>query len=506
MTSKVVYRKILLLLVVVILTLSHARVSAQDDQEIQGKFGTSEWTIDNNGVLTISEGELSESSGLYHVSHWEEYKTIITKIVIEEGVVLNMDSQHLFRGLSEVETIEGLEWLNTEHVTSMNYMFCGMSKVQELDVAHFKMENVADMGFMFYGVSEVEYIDVSNWRTDSLYQAQWMFAGASSLKAIDISNWDMTSLIYLENMFLGATSLRELTLGEKTMFQGLDKNVGLEPVLENEQFTGYWQNVGDGTPSEPKGEFVFTSQELMNSFNGEMADKYVYQPRPELGKIELIIVGDGDATSSVGYNAGLKNIIATLTASERESANDVFKGWIVVSNNLELEGESTGKEVSFVKGTEDVKIIAVFGPSNGILFGNYLYTSDDTELKLSDVISWSPDRLAEEILERVNLRRLDVINGTDYENYTEVIFSIDEISPSAGNYVVEFKLDNVKRKSLVVTSSTVVIVDDTLITLVPTNTDIPKTSVDNIPVEYLLLFSGFVLVIMVSSTKKEKMN
>lgn len=47
-----------------------------------------------------------------------------------------------FRSLTNLETITGLEYLNTENVTDMNRMFYSCKSLTSLDVTHFNTANV----------------------------------------------------------------------------------------------------------------------------------------------------------------------------------------------------------------------------------------------------------------------------------------------------------------------------------------------------------------------------
>ena len=76
-------------------------------------------------------------------------------------------------------------------------------------------------------------------------------------------------------MFTGMTALRMLTLGSEFSFIG---SPGL-PGVSQVDFTGRWQNIGSGTVDNPIGEFIFTSTQLINQFDGStMADTFVWQP------------------------------------------------------------------------------------------------------------------------------------------------------------------------------------------------------------------------------------
>mgnify|MGYP003470359512 FL=1 len=54
-----------------------------------------------------------------------------------------------FEDLKKLETITGLEYLNTEKVTDMYSMFYNCSSLTSLDVTHFNTANVTNMSFMF---------------------------------------------------------------------------------------------------------------------------------------------------------------------------------------------------------------------------------------------------------------------------------------------------------------------------------------------------------------------
>ena len=58
-----------------------------------------------------------------------------------------------FKSLTELETITGLEYLNTAKVTDMGFMFSNCLKLTSLDVTHFNTANVTDMSSMFSNCS-----------------------------------------------------------------------------------------------------------------------------------------------------------------------------------------------------------------------------------------------------------------------------------------------------------------------------------------------------------------
>jgi len=94
-------------------------------------------------------------------------------------------------------------------------------------------------------------------------------------------------------MFHGTSSLRMLILGEDFEFIGNEwSGADLPTINPTDEFTGYWQNVGSGTIDNLQGEFIFTSAELMEQFDGSiMADIFVWQAvedEPDPTPIEIL--------------------------------------------------------------------------------------------------------------------------------------------------------------------------------------------------------------------------
>ena len=67
-----------------------------------------------------------------------------------------------FGSRTDLETITGLEYLNTAKVTNMRYMFYSCSSLTSLDVTHFNTAKVTDMGYMFYNCSSLTTIYASS--------------------------------------------------------------------------------------------------------------------------------------------------------------------------------------------------------------------------------------------------------------------------------------------------------------------------------------------------------
>ena len=82
---------------------------------------------------------------------------------------------NFFANLKTLETITGLEYLNTEKVTDMRYMFYYCSKLTSLDVSKFNTANVTNMGRMFYNCQTLPSLDVTKFNTSNVSDMNGMF-------------------------------------------------------------------------------------------------------------------------------------------------------------------------------------------------------------------------------------------------------------------------------------------------------------------------------------------
>ena len=112
--------------------------------------------------------------------------------------------------LSKLETITGLEYLNTANVTDMSYMFYSCSSLTSLDVTHFNTANVTDMHCMFEDCSSLTSLDVTHFNTAKVTDMESMFSSCSSLTSLDVSHFNtanVTNMSYMFSICVALTSL-----------------------------------------------------------------------------------------------------------------------------------------------------------------------------------------------------------------------------------------------------------------------------------------------------------
>ncbi len=93
------------------------------------------------------------------------------------------DCGYWLEGFSSLTTIENIQYLNTEQVTSMYDMFADCSLLTTLDLRYFDTSKVTDMRAMFKGCSELTTIYVgAGWTTANVEYSSDMFTGCTKLK------------------------------------------------------------------------------------------------------------------------------------------------------------------------------------------------------------------------------------------------------------------------------------------------------------------------------------
>ena len=117
-----------------------------------------------------------------------------------------------FRGLTKLETIKDLKYLNTEQVTNMSYMFSDCSALTSLDLSNFNTAKVRDMSYMFYRCSALSSLDLSKFNTAIVTNMSYMFNDCSALSSLDLSNFNTAIVSDMSLMFGSCSTLSSLDL------------------------------------------------------------------------------------------------------------------------------------------------------------------------------------------------------------------------------------------------------------------------------------------------------
>ena len=145
---------------------------------------------------------------------WYKYHEDISKVVFDTSFANARPTScyRWFFNCNDLTTIEGIEYLNTQNVTNMGFMFDGCSALRTLDLSSFDTKNVTNMKYMFYGCSSLETLDLSNFDTKNVTNMEYMFKGCSALNTLDLSSFDTKNVTNMQSMFNGCSALKTFDL------------------------------------------------------------------------------------------------------------------------------------------------------------------------------------------------------------------------------------------------------------------------------------------------------
>ena len=153
----------------------------------------SKWVEDGTSVFDMFKDDYQN---IKHIVINESFETFTPTTLIR-----------FFAILPNLETITGLEYLNTANVTDMSLLFNNCQKLTSLDVTHFNTAKVTNMYRMFNACG-LTSLDLSNFNTAKVENMELMFSGCSNLKTIYASDKFKTAAVTKsKNMFSGCNSL-----------------------------------------------------------------------------------------------------------------------------------------------------------------------------------------------------------------------------------------------------------------------------------------------------------
>ena len=118
-----------------------------------------------------------------------------------------------FKECGNLETISGLDYLNTENVTDMSDMFNNCTILPSLDLSNFNTAKVTIMYNMFKNCKKLSSLNLSeSFNTVNVTNMSTMFNGCSQLSSLDISNFNTENVTYMYNMFENCNNLSSLDL------------------------------------------------------------------------------------------------------------------------------------------------------------------------------------------------------------------------------------------------------------------------------------------------------
>ena len=175
--------------------------------------------FDGTETLTFRRG-LSKPEGAYDLNEgrnlpdWNNLGTNVKKVVFDASFASARPTNCYgwFKDFTNLTTIEGFEYLNTENVTNMTGVFNGCSALTSLDLTNFNTAKVTDMKLLFANCSALESLDLSMFNTENVTSMPSMFNGATNLKTLNVSNFNTEKVNNMGHMFANCPNLTSLDL------------------------------------------------------------------------------------------------------------------------------------------------------------------------------------------------------------------------------------------------------------------------------------------------------
>ena len=222
--------------------------------------------------------------------------------------------REFFKNCKALETISGLEYLNTANVTDMNSMFYGCSTLTSLDLKKFNTENVTDMSYMFFKCSALTSLDLKNFKTARVKHMYYMFYGCSALTSLDLKNFNTENVTDMYNMFDGCSDLTSLDLTNfnttkvtnmSNMFSFCSALTSLDLTNFNTTNVTYMYNMFDGCSA-------LTSLDLTN-FNTANVE-CMQEMFKGCSTLQSIYVSDNFVVTGIKYESYKKNLFTDCKA------------------------------------------------------------------------------------------------------------------------------------------------------------------------------------------------
>ena len=195
------------------------------DEENKGEF----WNSKYKGNITkiMIQNELNPIEGameFWDVSESKDGSVMAYAVLNEDSttytiylqgdgkIIANKDSAYLFGGFTKLESIEGLEYLDTSQVTNMSSIFNNCRKLISLDLSSFDTSQVTNMSDMFSYCSNLTSLNVSSFDTSQVTNMSYMFSYCSNLTSLNLSGFDTSKVTNMSSMFNSCEKLISLDL------------------------------------------------------------------------------------------------------------------------------------------------------------------------------------------------------------------------------------------------------------------------------------------------------
>ncbi|MDR2975783.1 MAG: BspA family leucine-rich repeat surface protein [Streptococcaceae bacterium] len=208
----------LLILLMSVFAIGTSKAFAASDAT--GRWGTVDSGIDwefkeDSGTLTFTSGGWVPSSG-ENKSWFDTDATdkgqAIKKIVFQQPVSLTGFADHLFNDLANLESIDGLEKIDSSHAELLVSTFMGCQKLKNIDgLSNWDTSHVTSLERIFTDCYAVEnFTALKDWNVSNVINLRSAFSSTAIENAKALEAWNTQNVTTMDYMFLNCTHLKSL--------------------------------------------------------------------------------------------------------------------------------------------------------------------------------------------------------------------------------------------------------------------------------------------------------
>ena len=270
-----------------------------------------------------------------------------------------------FAFCNSLTAINGLQYLNTEYVTNMEYMFHMCPALTSIDLSHFRAKSLTNMNAMFGGCSSLTSLDLSGFFTFTVTNMNYLFSGCTNLKTIYVNkyDWSTESVTAGDGVFENCTSL---VGGAGTTFNDshIDYTYARIDGGPDSQTPGYFTDI-DASASVVAPEFRFEGDNLAMTTETQNASIfYKVAELPSMAEAvvdsvrnSLVVTPDGQQSTYYEHPFELKmaavvkaiavadNATGTIVSDTTTMVYD-YEAWVnlkaAVTSGVDLYGRAQG--------------------------------------------------------------------------------------------------------------------------------------------------------------------
>ena len=173
--------------------------------------------INNNTTIksVVFDKSFNEYAPTSLEGFFQDCKGLETILGLEYLNTANVTSMYnMFKNCQKLSSLTLSESFNTANVTNMSAMFYGCKNLSSLNLSNFNTANVTNMSYIFTNCNNLSSLTLSNFNTAKVTNMAFMFQDCNKLSSLDLSNFNTENVTVMYNMFSNCKNLSSLTLSE----------------------------------------------------------------------------------------------------------------------------------------------------------------------------------------------------------------------------------------------------------------------------------------------------